>query len=241
MWRVLKISLKKRLLLQNIVLPVRQEAAAPVEVLLSKHQGAISVFVKTPGYSPIKTRLAKDLGEDKALAFYNLAIEKTRQKVQKVCQEKAWKPYWAVAEKAALNHPLWRDFEVIDQGAGGLGERMGRVYQSLAQRHRAVVFLGADTPHLPESILKEALGVLTSSCVDFVLGPSEDGGFYLFGGKLVLPLDFWSQVPYSTDQTMNKFVVALREFYPQVKVSFLSPFFDVDTESEYLRAHSLLT
>lgn len=70
------------------------------------------------------------------------------------------------------------------QADGHLGIRMNaaalEVFQ-LAPETQQIVFLGADTPHLPLSLLNEAVDALDR--VDVVVGPSSDGGFYLLGAR----------------------------------------------------------
>ncbi len=53
---------------------------------------AIAIFVKTPGVSPLKTRLAASLGQEKALHFYKLSLKC----IISTLEETAINPYWAV-------------------------------------------------------------------------------------------------------------------------------------------------
>ena len=191
---------------------------------------AIAVWVKTPGYTPAKTRLAQALGTSAAEAFYRLAVDAVREVVNDACHlaPELLAPYWAVAEGDVDAHACWPDFPVLAQGEGGLGERLAHVYDLLAPNHQAVLFIGADSPQLSPDVLVQAARSLVASpdAPDFVLGPAMDGGFYLFGGREPLPVETWTGVTYSTSTTMAELVVAL-EWVGRVQL--LDVTFDVDT------------
>ena len=190
---------------------------------------AIAVWVKTPGSTPAKTRLAQSLGTPAAEAFYRLAVDAVREIVNDACHlaPELLAPYWAVAEVDNAAHPHWSDFPVVTQGDGGLGERLAHVYDVLAPNHQAVLFIGADSPQLSAEVLIEAARLLVASSNDseFVLGPAEDGGFYLFGGRGPLPAQAWTSVTYSASTTMAELVVALERIG---RVTLLDRTFDVD-------------
>ncbi len=161
---------------------------------------AVAVFVKTPGLSPLKTRLAADIGEERALEFYQLsvkAIEETLGQAGEVT------PYWAVAEDDGLDNPLWAGFKTLQTGEGDLGARQGHVYETLRRDYKKVILIGADAPQLSPEIFKQAIAVLDEN--DFVFGPACDGGYYLFGGCLPVGKNIWAQVPWSAENTREVF------------------------------------
>ncbi|MGZ8470613.1 MAG: DUF2064 domain-containing protein [Gemmatirosa sp.] len=153
---------------------------------------ALAVWVKTPGRSPTKTRLAHAIGRAAAEAFYRHAVDAVCEGVEHAVAlaPDLLTPYWAVAEDDPAAWACWTGFAVVPQGAGGLGERLSTVYDALSARHRAVLFIGADAPQLEPASLVAAARALAGS--DFVLGPAADGGFYLFGGRTPLPRDAWT-------------------------------------------------
>jgi len=103
---------------------------------------AVAIFVKTPGLSPVKTRLAAGVGVEAATEFHRLAAASVAG-VARACGEEIV-PYWAVAEQEALDAPAWRGFPTIWQGEGGLGARLDRIYATLLLRHGRVLLIGAD-------------------------------------------------------------------------------------------------
>ncbi len=192
--------------------------------------GAIAIWVKTPGYSPVKTRLAAAIGTEAAEEFYWLSAQAVGAVVRQAAgaAPELLTPYWAVAEEAALSHPDWRDFPTVYQGEGDLGARLSHVYDTLLQRHPWVIFIGADAPQITRHVLAAAAQVL-SETGDFVLGPAEDGGYYLFGGSTALPRSLWVAVPYSAADTLEVFAGLLR---PLGSIQYLAEMFDVDTADD---------
>lgn len=189
----------------------------------------LAIMVKTPGRSPVKTRLAASgLGVEAATRFHLLAAEAVAASAR-ACAP-AISPHWAVAEPDALGDPLWRGLPRLAQGPGegpgGLGARMGRVYHALLERHGRALLVGADSPLLTPALLLSAHDRLVSGKRPFVLDPSTDGGFWLFGGTRPLPPAMWEGVAYSTADTGRDFLAALA---PHGDCALLPTLADVDT------------
>ncbi|QDU13923.1 hypothetical protein CA11_17140 [Gimesia maris] len=194
-------------------------------------QGAIAVFVKTPGYSPLKTRLAQSVGTVQAEQFHILSAKAVAAVVHSVANQKSVTPFWAVAEPEAQQDSLWNQFKTMGQGAGGLGNRLAYVQQQLFEFSQFVIFLGADTPHLPVTLLNEAVEILSveTATPQFVIGPACDGGFYLFGSQTALDPAVWLNVPYSIEDTTR----VLREQIQDLgEIHLLPELIDVDTVQE---------
>ncbi len=171
---------------------------------------ALAIFVKTPGLSNIKTRLAADIGQDRAEEFYRLAVEAIQAVALAAQAQLDLTAYWAIAEEPGLEHSLWSRLDRIGQGPGGLGTRLHSVYHQLQQRHSEVLLIGADSPQLSLSVLRLALEVLEPQRTDciafpFTLGRTTDGGYYLFGGRKPVALEIWEAVPYSVETTAREF------------------------------------
>lgn len=188
--------------------------------MIQLEHGAIAIFVKTPGYSPLKTRLAEGIGEERALDFYKLSTRCIADTLKKT--QDAFEPYWAVAEMQAVNE--WPDFKVLWQGEGDLGNRLHKVYADLLNRFAYVALIGADAPQLSSKILRESLERLKDH--DFVIGPAADGGFYLFLGKKALPRSLWTSVTYSKNDTLEALLAKLRL---EGSVAMMRTLTDVDT------------
>ncbi len=173
-----------------------------------KHCG-LGIFVKTPALSPVKTRLWPAIGREQATALFEYSAEATRSVVARAMAKCSLQAYWAVAEAGAVHEELWTALPTIAQGAGGLGERMAQVYTQLRRDHQAAILIGADSPQLPPSALEAAASWLDTSESRLVIGPAEDGGFWLFGGNVELPGVAWLQTEYSNAGTADSFRSAM--------------------------------
>jgi uncharacterized protein len=168
----------------------------------------IAIFVKTPGVSPIKTRLAATIGQTAAEAFHRLAAMAVAEVAADPRLAHAGvNTYWAVAEDDALDAAIWRDLPRIAQGEGDLGVRMGRVYEQLRAKHGTALLLGADAPQLQAEDLLAARAALRAH--DYVLGPSADGGFWTFGGRVAANDAAWTRTPWSQSDTHTRFAASL--------------------------------
>jgi uncharacterized protein len=172
--------------------------------------GGIAIFVKTPGHSAVKTRLAAGIGAPAAEEWYRRAAAAVAAVAQRAAFEHGATVYWAVAEAAALDHGAWSFLPRLPQGEGGLGARMGRVHAALVERHRTGVLLGADTPQIAAGLLGRALAWCEHPLPRHVLGPAHDGGFWLYAGNRVSPLAVWESVPYSEPDTAHNFRAAFK-------------------------------
>jgi len=170
---------------------------------------AIAIFVKTPGLSPIKTRLAADIGSTEAIRFHRLAAAATAEVIS-ACGP-LLTPYWAVAEEAAFADETWLGFPRIWQGPGSLGQRLHRIHAQLLNRHDSALLIGADTPQLTPALLQRSTAMLREPETSYVMGPANDGGFWLFGSKRPVPATTWRAVPYSRHDTADVLRHALRD------------------------------
>lgn len=170
---------------------------------------AIAIFVKTPGQSPLKTRLAKTIGEQAAYQFYLLAcatIQATLKKASKLT-DGIVQPIWAVAELGCF--AAWQEFPHIHQGDGDLGDKLHHVYSSLLNEYDGVMLIGADAPQLTAECFIDVASRHQQGAA-FVLGPANDGGFYLFSGTTPVPKNVWTGNPYSSPDTLSQLLPKIK-------------------------------
>lgn len=169
----------------------------------------LALFVKTPGRSPVKSRLWPAIGREAAEALYLDCAAATGDTALALQHAGGAHAYWAVAEAEDGAPSSWDTLPRLAQGDGGLGERMARVYAALRARHGAALLIGTDLPQLSVQALAEAANALVDGDADLVLGPSEDGGFWLVGGRVDVPLAAWMAPRYSTPNARADFLAAL--------------------------------
>jgi glycosyltransferase A (GT-A) superfamily protein (DUF2064 family) len=192
------------------------------------NKNVVVCFVKTPGYSSLKTRLASTVGSDKAEEFYRLSIACIEETLASLEDENIF-PVWAVAEKDAMADPLWSSFPKIWQGEGELGDRLSKLESDLNGVNQ-MFFIGGDAPQITKSDFLDCQKSLLQN--DFVLGPCEDGGYWIYGGTKKLGREIWTNVPYSAENTFKIFYEKLGEIGRVKKLDFKV---DADYEDDLLK------
>lgn len=204
-----------------MVVQLAQEVAAK-EVLprfLNMNKRLLLVFTKNPQLGKVKTRLAKTIGDEKALLIFQKLIEKTAQTIGPMSVHKNL--YYS---EFIENGDPW-DGQVSEkkiQKGDSLGERMSHAFQDgFEQGFEQIVIIGTDLWDLESSDIDEAFKALETNTA--VLGPATDGGYYLLGLSQGIPEIFknknWGTASVLKD-TMDDF--------KEKKVALLKPKNDVD-------------
>ncbi len=105
-----------------------------------------------------------------------------------------------------------------------LGERMAAAFEDIFSRGaRSVVIFGSDSPTLPPQYARRAFEVLAGA--DVVLGPAEDGGYYLIGCRQ-FSSELFRDVAWSTPSTFDQTLANARRI--GYRAAVLEPWFDLD-------------
>ena len=134
----------------------------------------ICLFARYPRLGQVKSRLAKDCGEEGALLLYQKILENIFRQLNPL-KEKV-KVFYTGCTASEANQWLM-DYEHAAQCEGDLGERLK--YVLTTEKFEKLIFIGVDCLDITEKILSEAEQMLDSS--DVVLGPASYGGYYLIG------------------------------------------------------------
>ena len=194
-------------------------------------RGIVCVFAKPPHPGRTKTRLAARVGERQASALARAFFDDTWSRVTSV----PWlRPVLASTEEDLTAFGL-DAAEVWLQGQGDLGQRMERVLSRALDTAPWVIALGADSPSMPLSALEAARAALLTH--DAVLGPADDGGYYLLGLRR-LPTNLLAQLPWSSPNTLQ--ATHERLIARGLTVALIDRGFDVDEVEDLERLRRLL-
>lgn len=137
---------------------------------------ALIIFVRNPELGKVKTRLAAYVGDQRALEIYISLLMHTKD-VAISCDCDKY-----VFANGNVPQQNWQGFYIEQQTAGNLGDKMSDAFAFLfAKNYERVVIIGSDCLELSGSHLAEAFNRLTDH--DVVIGPANDGGYYLLGMK----------------------------------------------------------
>ena len=139
-------------------------------------QRSLVIFLKEPRPGRVKTRLARDLGTVRAAWWFR---HQAARLLRRVARDRRWQTVLAVTpDPEGMASRVWpRDLARWPQGPGDLGARMARAFAAMPPG--PVIVLGADIPGVTARHLAEGFRLLGRH--DAVLGPAEDGGYWMIG------------------------------------------------------------
>lgn len=154
---------------------------------------ALVIMLKNPIRGTVKTRLAKDIGDDAALRVYQRLLQRVLEVTANLNTD-VFLFYSDTIDRADI-FPNNR-YKKYTQCSGDLGIRMDYAFSiPFKNEYKQVVMIGADCYELTQHHIENAFSALTQH--DFVLGPAADGGYYMIGMKKwhrwILEHKSWSQ------------------------------------------------
>ena len=159
------------------------------------------VLTRAPVPGKVKTRLAVTLGADAAAEVYEELVHDclTTCISAALCPVDIWCS--PSTEHDFFQHCQQRyNSHLYQQAEGDIGQRMSYAIYSTLQHARHVVLVGADCPALNADDLDRAFGMLQQG-TDVVLGPAQDGGYYLIGMSDHHP-SLFENIPWSTHNVL---------------------------------------
>ena len=135
-------------------------------------------ILKAPVVGMVKTRLADDIGEVRALAAYRAMVEHL---FDNLASRWPFEIHYTPAQEEDLMHSwLGSEHPYFPQPEGDLGHRMAQAMEDAFERGAsAIILLGGDCPYVTPQIITQAVGGLEAN--EVVIGPAVDGGYYLLG------------------------------------------------------------
>lgn len=151
------------------------------ETITSKN--LLLIFTRNPEFGKVKTRLARDIGHQASLDIYKFLLAHTAKICTPLDTEKA--VYYS---EEIPNDDLWNAtvFQKKKQVGEDLGERMQNAFaEGFNLGYSKIIIIGSDLYDIETKDLEQAFKVLNNH--EIVIGPAEDGGYYLLGMKQLHP------------------------------------------------------
>jgi rSAM/selenodomain-associated transferase 1 len=197
---------------------------------------SLIVVAKQPAPGMTKTRLSPPLSPEQASSLYECFLLDTLDLIRQV---PGVQPAIAYLPEGARDYfaSLAPDFDLLQQSGRNLGERLDHALTHyLLTGYRNAVIMDSDSPSLPVGCLASAFAMLDNGS-DVVIGPCEDGGYYLIGLKKSRPR-LLREVRMSTPHvTADTLALAAKE---GLKVGLLPTWYDVDDHRSLRRLQSEL-
>jgi len=188
------------------------------------------VMAKAPRPGMVKTRLAQSLPVEAVTELYCCLLDDTIVLARSLgtVEIVIMCPASDVEELMRLARGV---VTVVAQKGEGLAAGLTSVFAHFAApAQQRVIAFNSDTPHLPVSVLARAFEALTDH--DVVVGPTNDGGYYLVGAKAAHPTLFFGD-GMGTRSALEALLACAREL--QLSVGFTEPFYDIDEERDLTR------
>lgn len=194
--------------------------------MIKHHDTAVvALFVRVPVPGRVKTRLAADLGAERACRLYRAMVTDVLSAIRA-----SGLPMYLFYD-GSDSHPLpqaWQDAacQVIAQQGDRLGERMAAAFQYCLAEQNRVILVGSDIPELDAQVLLTAAQALET--FDAVLCPVVDGGYCLMAlrPESYHP-DLFQNIPWSTDQVLPATLAAIKK--NRLEACVLARLHDIDT------------
>jgi rSAM/selenodomain-associated transferase 1 len=185
----------------------------------------IIIFIKNPQLGRVKTRLAATVGDARALRIYQALMTHTRQVAEAVEAHRLLLYSDFVDEADEWSAAL---FQKGLQHPGDLGQRMAAAFEVAFEAAAPVVIIGSDCAQLTPTIVRDAIVALANN--DVVIGPAEDGGYYMLGMRT--PTSFlFEGIDWSTEHVLAQTLAILDAH--SLRYAFAPTLSDIDFEEDW--------
>jgi len=193
------------------------------------------VFAKNPQHSPVKTRIARHCGPQRARQIYDQLLDITFDWLR-LCRADVV----LYTDALPFPHPKARALPAKLQRGNDLGQRMHNALLEGSTSHSRCILIGVDCPYLNAPLLDSAFQHLSKTPV--VIGPSADGGYYLIGvqAQYAYLSALFEDMPWSSHRVFDITMRRLKAL--SITPHLLPTLSDIDTWDDwqqYLRYHAL--
>ncbi|MDQ6765274.1 MAG: TIGR04282 family arsenosugar biosynthesis glycosyltransferase [Verrucomicrobiota bacterium] len=197
---------------------------------------ALAVMTKAPQAGKVKTRLTPPLTPAEAAALNVCFLRDTTSAISITVSDghaRGIGVYTPVGQEAAYAEILPAHFELVAQRGDAFGERLTHATEDLlALGFEAVCLIDSDSPTVPQRAYNEATHLLLQPGDRIVLGPSDDGGYYLIGLKK-LHTQLFENIDWSSEHVFQQTMDRARAL--GLEIALLPTWYDVDDRATLRR------
>jgi rSAM/selenodomain-associated transferase 1 len=203
------------------------------DMTADKVRSAVAIMAKAPQPGQVKTRLCPPLSPHEAAQLYQCFLVDKITQVNVLSRAAPVVSYSPDGSESLFKDLTPPHFRLIPQRGDDLGARILFTFNQLfRQGYTQVVVIDSDTPTLPTAYLEQALTLIAACENDVVLGPTEDGGYYLIGLRQS-HRELFEQMPWSTPQVFPE--TRRRSELAGLTVACTESWYDVDTPEDLAR------
>jgi len=206
-----------------------REPSSHTTMCFSHPKRMLVIMAKAPKPGMVKTRLTESLPSLAVTALYRCLLEDTLAlatsltgvEIAVMCPE---------SDQDELAQLLGNTVQVVAQEGEGLAAGLTSVFRhftATGQQH--VIAFNSDSPHLAPSVLDSAFEILATH--DVVVGPTNDGGYYLVGAKAAHPTLFESD-RMGTRSALDRLLTRTKVL--ELSTGFTEPFYDIDVANDLI-------
>lgn len=165
------------------------------------NKNALLLFIKAPILGKVKTRLQPQLTQKQSLRLYKAFVEDLMCRLKYSTLFDLHIFFYPENSLSMINNWLEGDYHFHSQIGKNLGQKMSNAFEwAFDNNYEKAILIGSDIPTLTTLKIEKAYGKLDQH--DLVIGPSEDGGYYLIGMKKYLP-QLFRNIPWSTNIVLD--------------------------------------
>jgi rSAM/selenodomain-associated transferase 1 len=192
---------------------------------------AIVIMAKEPEPHKVKTRLISDLDPTTASKIYHGFLLDRIEQIGGIADAHHFIAYTPNSALKFFRNITPDKFTLLHQEGKDLGERLSNISNVLFEKeYKKVIIMDSDSPNLPLGFIFTAIKSLDNA--DLVLGPCEDGGYYLVGLSFHLP-EIFKDIPWSTSEVME--ITKIKAKSLGKRISLLEKWYDIDTKEDLIR------
>lgn len=193
-------------------------------------------MTKAPRAGQVKTRLTPPLTQEEAAALNRCFLRDTAAAISITAEQgiaQGIAVYTPVGAEGDYEKILPSHFQLLPQRGKTLDERLINASEDLLRLgFESFCLIGSDSPTVPSEAFVQAVEILARPGDELVLGPSEDGGYYLIGLKTVRR-SLFANIAWSTKRVLEQTVERAHEM--NMHVTLLPAWYDVDDRATLQR------